>query len=131
MPDAAHEPGQAKARAGWRIPQTHRLPSRRPGVAPLAKIGMAVFFVGLIAICVILILFASGARDLALWLNLVALLAPLGLAIGFVGVFVEVRRGVRASKQGLQPPPPDQPDQPRTPAARGRRGQSRRPEPTG
>ena len=64
----------------------------RRKAAPLAKIGMAVFAVGLIAIFADMILFAAGSRNLPLWLNLTAMLAPVGLALGLVGVFVESRR---------------------------------------
>jgi hypothetical protein len=67
-----------------------RSKSRRKA-APLAKIGMAVFAVGLVAILVDMILFASGSRDLPLWVNLAAMLAPVGLGLGLVGVVRENR----------------------------------------
>jgi len=57
---------------------------------------MAVFAVGLIAIFVDMILFASGSRDLPLWLNLTAMLAPVGLGLGLLGVFRESRQSAAA-----------------------------------
>jgi hypothetical protein len=60
--------------------------------APLAKIGMAVFAVGLIAIFADMILFAAGSRDLPVWLNLTAMLAPVGLGLGLIGVVRENRQ---------------------------------------
>jgi hypothetical protein len=67
-----------------------RFKNRRKA-APLAKIGMAVFAVGLIAIFADMILFAAGSRDLPLWLNLTAMLAPVGLGLGLIGVVRENR----------------------------------------
>jgi hypothetical protein len=68
-----------------------RSKSRRKA-APLAKIGMAVFAIGLIAIFADMILFASGSRDLPLWVNLTAMLAPVGLGLGLLGVVRENRQ---------------------------------------
>ena len=63
----------------------------RRKAAPLAKIGMAAFAVGLVAIFADFILFASGSHDLPLWLNLTAMLAPVGLGLGLIGVVRENR----------------------------------------
>lgn len=51
------------------------------------------FVVGLLAIGVIMVLFATGANDLPLWLNLTAMLAPVGFGIGLFGIFLEARSG--------------------------------------
>jgi hypothetical protein len=71
-------------------------PLRRPAnlrQAPgFAKISMAVFTVGLVAILVAVVMVASGARHLPLWLNLVILLAPIGLIAGLIDVLVNARR---------------------------------------
>ena len=77
-------------------PQTIRRDKNRAKAAPLAKLGMVVFTLGLLAIVADVILFASGSRNLPLWLNLVAMLAPVGLGLGLVGVFLESRRDTRA-----------------------------------
>jgi uncharacterized membrane protein YhdT len=68
-----------------------RNPARRRS-APLAKIGMIVFTLGLLAIIADVVIFASGGRDLPVWLNLACMLAPVGLALGLIGVFTESRR---------------------------------------
>jgi uncharacterized membrane protein YhdT len=59
------------------------------------KVGMILFAIGAIAIAVDLILFASGSRNLPLWLNLTCLLAPVGLGIGLVGTLVDARASAR------------------------------------
>ncbi len=66
--------------------------SRRRSSAPLAKIGMVLFAIGLVAIIADLILFATGSADLPLWLNMLCLLAPLGFGLGLLGVVRETRR---------------------------------------
>ncbi len=71
----------------------------RPSAAPLAKIGMALFALGVVAIAMDLVLFASGSRDLPLWLNLLCLLAPIGLGVGLYGVFRDARSSGRRSAQ--------------------------------
>ena len=63
-----------------------------------AKVGMALFAVGLVAIVVIVVLFASGGRDLPVWLNVTAMLAPVGLGVGLLGVFREARRPARTAR---------------------------------
>jgi len=63
----------------------------RRKAAPLAKAGMIVFAIGLIAVFTDMILFAAGSRDLPLWLNLLAMLAPVGLGLGLIGVVRENR----------------------------------------
>ena len=64
--------------------------SRRQ-TSPLARIGFVVFGIGLLGVVVIMALFATGSHDLPLWLNLVAMLAPVGFGIGLVGVYRESR----------------------------------------
>ena len=53
---------------------------------------MVLFAVGLIAIFADFALFAAGSRNLPLWLNLTAMLAPVGLGLGLLGVVQENRR---------------------------------------
>jgi hypothetical protein len=75
----------------------------RRRAAPLAKAGMIVFTLGLIAIFADMVLFAAGHHDLPLWLNLTAMLAPVGLGLGLIGVFTESRRsspGLAARRTG-------------------------------
>jgi len=57
---------------------------------------MALFAIGVLAIVVIMVMFASGSHDLPLWLNLTAMLAPLGFAVGLAGVAVDARGSARA-----------------------------------
>jgi hypothetical protein len=52
---------------------------------------MALFAIGLLAIFADMILFASGSRNLPLWVNLTAMLAPVGLGLGLIGVVRENR----------------------------------------
>ncbi len=87
--DPADVPGVA-TRPRW---------SDRRKAAPLAKAGMICFFIGTLAILADVILFASGTRDLPLWLNLTALLAPIGLGVGLLGVLVENRKAAADARQ--------------------------------
>lgn len=64
---------------------------RRRQTSPLARIGFVVFGIGLLGVVVIMVLFATGSHDLPLWLNLVAMLAPVGFGIGLVGIYRESR----------------------------------------
>jgi hypothetical protein len=78
--------------------------SRRQ-TSPLARIGFVVFGIGLLGVAVIMVLFATGSHDLPLWLNLVAMLAPVGFGIGLVGVYRESRASqslaaIRAARSG-------------------------------
>jgi len=57
---------------------------------------MILFGVGLLAVAVIMVLFATGSTELPLWLNLVAMLAPVGFGLGLVAVFAEARASRRA-----------------------------------
>jgi hypothetical protein len=57
----------------------------------LARIGLVVFGIGLLGVVVIMVLFATGSHDLPLWLNLIAMLAPVGFGIGLIGVYREAR----------------------------------------
>ena len=63
----------------------------RRKAAPLAKIGMIVFAIGLLAVFADFVLFAAGSRNLPLWVNLTAMLAPVGLGLGLIGVVLENR----------------------------------------
>ena len=67
------------SRATDATPGTRPAGRTGPSAGPLMKVAMVVFAVGVIAIVVDLALFASGSRDLPLWLNLLCLLAPVGL----------------------------------------------------
>jgi hypothetical protein len=67
-----------------------------PRASVPVRIGMALFAIGVLAIVVIMVMFASGSHDLPLWLNLTAMLAPLGFAVGMAGVAVDARRSSRA-----------------------------------
>ena len=59
----------------------------------LMPLSMVVFALGLVALAVIFSLYASGARDLPLWLNLAGVvLTPVGLALGLVAVYLQNRR---------------------------------------
>ncbi len=51
------------------------------------------FVIGLLAVAVIMVLFATGSHDLPLWLNLTAMLAPIGFGIGLIGIVLEARSG--------------------------------------
>jgi len=64
------------------------------------KVGMTLFFVGALAILADVVLFASGKQNLPLWLNLCALLAPIGFGVGMLGAFVEARA---ANKRAIEP----------------------------
>ncbi|RIJ76704.1 hypothetical protein D1871_10800 [Nakamurella silvestris] len=59
---------------------------------------MAIFAVGIVSIGVSLVLFATGRTDLPLWINLVSMLAPVGLAVGLVGVIREAKASSPALK---------------------------------
>ena len=61
------------------------------------------FVIGLLAVAVIMVLFATGSHDLPLWLNLVAMLAPVGFGIGLVGIYREARASRRSRPSGTPP----------------------------
>jgi hypothetical protein len=60
------------------------------------------FAFGLIAVLVIFGMFAAGAHNLPLWLNLSAMLAPIGFGLALVGLFRQARRHTPA--RSLPPP---------------------------
>jgi hypothetical protein len=66
-------------------------PTTKRASSPLARWGFGTFVVGLLAVGVIMVMFATGSHDLPLWLNLVAMLAPVGFGIGLLGVYLEAR----------------------------------------
>ncbi|MET0966376.1 MAG: hypothetical protein ABWZ02_08275 [Nakamurella sp.] len=80
-------------------------PTAKRASSPLARWGFGTFLVGLLAVGVIMVLFATGSHDLPLWLNLLAMLAPIGFGIGLLGVFGEARaaRGRAAGSANGQP----------------------------
>ena len=63
----------------------------------MAKAGIFFFVIGLLAVAVIMVLFATGSTDMPLWLNLTAMLAPVGFGLGLLAVFNEARAARRAS----------------------------------
>jgi len=46
---------------------------------------MVLFVIGLVAVAVILVLFATGTTELPLWVNLLAMLAPVGFGLACSG----------------------------------------------
>ncbi len=65
---------------------------------------MIAFTIGAVAIVVIMVLFASGAHDLPLALNLTAMLAPLGLGVALYGVYREARAASREAAAAVPEP---------------------------
>lgn len=57
---------------------------QRPHRDPVLTVAMVLFTLGLLALAVAFGLFASGHRNLPLWLSLSIVLLPVGLAIGMV-----------------------------------------------
>ena len=86
------EPSAGRDAAAVGVRTAPRSKTRRKA-APLAKIGMILFAIGLIAIFADMALFAAGSRNLPVWVNLTAMLAPVGLGLGLVGVIRENRAG--------------------------------------
>ncbi len=77
-------------------PGTGPQPAPRRSAAPWAKVGMVLFVIGLVAIAADLVLFATGSRNLPVWLNVTCMLAPVGLGVALVGVAREARHTGRA-----------------------------------
>jgi hypothetical protein len=73
--------------------------------SPLARWGFGIFVIGLLAVGVIMVLFATGSHDLPLWLNLVAMLAPVGFGIGLLGVYLEARSARRPAEGSVSGQP--------------------------
>lgn len=71
-------------------------PAVGPSAAPWARIGTVLFVIGVLAILADLVLFATGSRNLPVWLNVMCMLAPVGLGVGLVGVVREARANGRA-----------------------------------
>ncbi len=59
----------------------------------LIRVGAVCFLLGMIAVAVVFGMFAAGAHDLPLWLNLAAMLAPIGFGLALFGLFRQARRG--------------------------------------
>lgn len=59
---------------------------------------MVLFAIGVLAIAADMVLYLSGERNLPLWINLTCLLAPIGLAFGFVGTFADGKRFSRTDR---------------------------------
>jgi len=62
------------------------------GSSVLVRAGGGCFVLGLLAVAVIFGMFAAGAHDLPLWLNLAAMLAPAGFGLALIGLFRQARR---------------------------------------
>lgn len=59
------------------------------------RVGALVFAFGLVAVAVVFAMFAAGAHDLPLWLNLGAMLAPVGFGLALIGLFRQARQSGR------------------------------------
>ncbi|MEO5834224.1 MAG: hypothetical protein ABJA16_06970 [Nakamurella sp.] len=70
--------------------------ARRPAAGPWARVGMVLFAIGLLAILADLLLFATGSRNLPVWLNVACMMAPVGLGVGLIGVVRQARADGRA-----------------------------------
>lgn len=68
------DPATRSARAKPRPGNLRRSP-------PAFRVGMVLFFLGGLALLVVLVLFASGTRDFPFWVWLTVALAPLGLLV--------------------------------------------------
>lgn len=70
----------------------------REGKSPLINTGLVIFAIGLVAVVVVFALFASGMSDLPLWLMIsAALLTPIGLVLGMIGLVRQHKRFRRVS----------------------------------
>ena len=85
------------------------MPNGRHGVAlslslvPGSKLlptAITLFGVGLLAIVAIFVLYASGERNLTVWLYIAAMMLPLGLALGIFSVVRSSRRTRRGTRPG-------------------------------
>jgi hypothetical protein len=85
------------------LPGAGRSVRGRPRASNPTKIGLLLFAVGLLAVLVIMVLFATGSQDLPLWLNLAAMLAPVGFGVGLFGVFLEGRSRVVSARRRALP----------------------------
>jgi hypothetical protein len=63
----------------------------------LLTVAMVLFAVGLVALAVAFGLFATGHRNLPMWLSLASLLLPIGLALGVVRTRRQWQRTSRRS----------------------------------
>lgn len=61
----------------------------------LVRAGVVVFALGLLAVAAIFTMFATGAHDLPLWLNIAAMLAPVGFGLALLGLFRQARESGR------------------------------------
>ena len=96
------------------LPGAWRSGRRRPRASNPTKIGLLLFATGLLGVVVIMVLFATGSHDLPLWLNLAAMLAPVGFGVGLVGVFLEGRSRVVSARRRALPETADTGARPET-----------------
>jgi len=96
------------------LPGAGRSVRGRPRASNPTKIGLLLFAVGLLAVVVIMVLFATGSQDLPLWLNLAAMLAPVGFGVGLFGVFLEGRSRVVSARRRALPETADTGARPET-----------------
>jgi hypothetical protein len=64
-----------------------------PGAPWLMRLGVSLFAVGMVAVLAVFIMFASGLRNLPVWLSAAAgVVTPLGLLLGLIALVREARR---------------------------------------
>lgn len=66
--------------------------ARKPALLPTS---VALFGAGVLAIMIIFGLYAIGWQNLPVWLNAIAMLAPLGLITGVIGMIRQTRNETR------------------------------------
>ncbi|MEY7970800.1 hypothetical protein AB8O38_02235 [Saccharomonospora xinjiangensis] len=76
---------------GTAVHDTNSATTRKPW---LMRIGIGLFSVGMLAVVAVFVLFAAGYSELPVWLSAGAgVITPLGLALGFISLVREHRRG--------------------------------------
>jgi hypothetical protein len=84
------------------VPQNAAADSSTPTSGrALVRVGLVLFAIGIITIAVAFIPFFAGKHDWPLWLNLLCMLAPVGLVLAIAGVWRGGRADARTAVRNL------------------------------